>query len=136
MDNDIFVDFDKPMTEREMMDALLKELRSLAFIDIVGLYDENGRLKAVHKMDPSVRRAIASIEVDELWSGTGHAREVIGHVKKVKLWDKKGAIESFMKHLGMFIERIEVKKEVHVTVNHIDVNDRVDILKNRIKGLV
>ena len=123
-----YVDFDAPLTQQEMMQALLQELRSLAFIDIAGLYDEAGRLKNVHDMDPAVRRAIASIDVDEIWSGTGAQREIVGHTKRVKLWDKKGSIESFMKHLGMFVERIEQQTKVEITVQKIDLDERIEML--------
>ena len=126
--DDQYVDFDAPQTEGEMMDALLKELRSLAFIDIAGLYDSAGRLKNVHEMAPAVRRAVASIEVDEIWSGTGAAREIVGLTKKVKLWDKKGSIETFMKHLGMFVERIEKTTKVEITVQKIDLDERIALL--------
>ena len=131
-----FLDFDAPLTEAEMMAALLRELKSLAFIDIAGIYDENNKLLPVHQMAESVRRAIAGIEVDEIWSGTGHARELIGYTRKVKLWDKKGAIDSFMKHLGMFIERLEVKQTVTVQVQPFDIEERIELLtKNRIQGV-
>lgn len=109
------------LSDRQMMDTLLNELRSMAFIDIAGMYDGDNCLLSVHDMDPAVRRAIASIEVDELWSGSGGQREVIGHTKKVKLWDKRSSIETFMKHLGMFIDRLEQHQTI--TVQRIDFKD-------------
>lgn len=134
--NPDFIDFDAPMTEREMMDALLKELRSLAFSDIAGMYDENNCLKDIADIDPALRKAIAGIETKEIFSGTGMAREKIGETKYVKLWAKDKSIENFMKHLGMFIERIEVKKDIQITVKQVDLDERVEQLKkSRMNGV-
>ena len=132
------VDFNDPSTPnaantspQDDIKALIAELRSLAFSDIGGMYDENNCLKDIKDIPESLRRAIASIETDEIWSGTGHAREVIGHTKRVKLWAKDGSIEKFMKHLGMFIERLETKTTVTVQVQQFDLDERLDLLRGR-----
>lgn len=108
------------LSDRQMMDTLLNELRSMAFIDIAGMYDGDNCLLSVHDMDPAVRRAIASIETDELWSGSGSQRKVIGQTKKVKLWDKRSSIETFMKHLGMFIDRLETTSKIRFTSESVE----------------
>ena len=127
------VDFSSPQDD---VTALISELKSLAFSDIGGLYDDNNCLKDIKTMPEALRRAIASIEVDEIWSGTGAAREIIGYTKRVKLWDKKGSIDSFMKHLGMFIERLETKSVVQVQVQQFDLDERIAMLtKNRVAGV-
>lgn len=130
------VDFNEPPSPQDDVKALIRELKSLAFSDIGGLYDENNCLRDIKDMPEALRRAVAGIEVDEIWSGTGHAREIIGHTKKVKLWDKKGSIDSFMKHLGMFIERIENTTKVEMVVNHVDLEERInEITRNRVAGI-
>lgn len=127
-----YVDFNAEMTEQEMMSALLKELRSLAFVDIGDLYDDNNNLLNVKDMPAGIRRAIAAIEVDEIYEGKGEMRMLVGYTRKVKLWDKKGSIEAFMKHLGMFVERLEVKKEVTYKVEKVDLDERRLDIKNRV----
>lgn len=117
--------------QKDDIKALIAELKSLAFSDIGGLYDENNCLRDIKDIPEALRRAVAAIEVDEIWSGTGYAREKIGETKKVKLWDKKGSIDSFMKHLGMFIERLEVKQNVTVQVQQFDIDERKLEAKSR-----
>ena len=97
-----------------MAQQLLDELHNLAFSDIAEMYDEANCLLPVQSMHPGIRRAIAGIETEELFHGTGHARELIGYTKKVKLWDKKSSIDSFMRHLGMFIDRLEQKQTIEI----------------------
>lgn len=127
------VDFNEPPTPQDDIKSLIRELKSLAFSDIGGLYDENNCLKDINAIPEALRRAVAAIEVDEIWSGTGHAREIVGHTKKVKLWDKKGSIDSFMKHLGMFIERIEKTVKIDATVTHVELEDRIqEIIRSRV----
>ena len=61
------------------------------------LYDDNGNLKDIHSIPEDARKAIAGIEVDEIWEGRGEEREQTGVTRKVKLWDN--ARSSSGKHL-------------------------------------
>ena len=97
---------------KTMAQQLLDELHNLAFSDVGEMYDEANCLLDIKAMPPAIRRAISSIDTEEIYIGSGHARELIGHTKKVKLYDKKGSIEMWMKKLGMFIDRIEQKQTV------------------------
>ena len=97
---------------KTMAQQLLDELHNLAFSDVGEMYDGANCLLPVQSMHPGIRRAIASIETEELYHGSGHARELIGYTKKVKLWDKKSSIDSFMKSLGMFVERMEQRQTI------------------------
>ena len=108
---------------------LIAELKNLAFTDIGQAFGPDGRLLPLDKMPESIRRAIAGIETEHPMSKPGI------EVKKIKLWDKKGAIDSFMKHLGMFIERLEIRKEVTYKVEKVDLDERRSAIKNRISGV-
>ena len=44
----------------------------------------------------------------EIWEGRGDDRQFVGYLKKYKIVDKKGALDSIAKHLGMFIDRQEL----------------------------
>lgn len=128
MDEDT-IDFDNPRTAAQQ---LLDELRSLAFTDIGEAYGDNNVLLDIKNMPISIRRAIASVETEELYQKFGGQQELMGYTRKIKLWDKRHAIETFMKHLGMFIERLEVKQDININVNHVDLDERIDIItKNR-----
>lgn len=93
------------------VERVLKELTRMAWVDIAEAYDENGALKPIHDIPEDIRRAIVSIEVDEIWEwrGSGEDREriQIGETKKIKLADKKGSNELLGKYLKMFIDQME-----------------------------
>lgn len=87
---------------------ILKELLKHATIDLSDAYDENGNLKAVNEMPEPLRKAISSIETEELFEGRGEDREHIGTAKKIRLTDKLKALELLGKHLKMFTEVHEI----------------------------
>jgi phage terminase small subunit len=96
-------------------DRVLQEYGRLAFADIRKLYKEDGSLKAPHELDDDTAAALSSIEVVEMGGGLEVGQD-IKHVpmytKKVRLWDKKGALDSVGKHLGMFVEYHKVEHDV------------------------
>ena len=104
---------------------LIAELKNLAFTDIGQAFGPDGRLLVLDKMPEGIRRAIASVETEHPMSKPGI------QVTKIKLWDKKGSIDSFMKHLGMFIERLDIRKEVTYKVEKVDLDERKRAIKNR-----
>lgn len=89
------------------VERVLQELTRMAWVDIGEAFDEQGVLKPIHDIPEDVRRAIVSIEVDELWEGTGKDREQVGVTRKVRFADKKGSNELLGKYLKMFIDQIE-----------------------------
>lgn len=90
------------------VDRVIQEFARLAFLDIRKAFDEEGRLKPIHELDDETAAAIAGLEVETLFEGRGSEREAIGRLHKVKLTDKKGALDSLARHLGMFIDKAEI----------------------------
>lgn len=86
-------------------DLALNEIKLLALSDIGEAFDESGCLKPLKDMPAHIRRCIASIEVDEIISGTYK----IGQTKKLKFWDKKGSLELLGRHLKMFTDVVKVE---------------------------
>jgi len=84
-------------------DDVLQELLRVGRVDIAQVVDEKtGRLRPLHEMPEEARRAIASIEVEELFEGRGEEREKIGELVKVRFWDKVRGLELLGKHLRLF----------------------------------
>lgn len=91
-------------------EMVLGEARLLARFDLRQLYEKDGSLKNVADLDPQTARAVQSIDVDELFEGTGKEREQVGFTKKVKLWDKMKALEQLMKNRGLVVDRHQVQQ--------------------------
>jgi phage terminase small subunit len=90
-------------------DDVLRELLTFARTDIRKAFDKNGNLLPVHLLPEDVARAISGIEVEDLFDGHGEERTQIGHVRKVKFWDKVKGLELLGRHLKMFTDKFEVK---------------------------
>jgi len=78
-------------------DRVLQELARLAFLDVRKAFTLDGALKPIHELDDDTAAAVAGMDIAEFGSGDDQT----GVVKKIKLSDKKGALELLMRHLGM-----------------------------------
>jgi phage terminase small subunit len=92
---------------RVSQDRVITGIAELAFYDIADLFDETGGMRPVHELSPMLRRAIAGIEVTELFAEVAGQRVHIGHLKKVKLADRKGNLELLGRHLKLFTDKVE-----------------------------
>ena len=72
-------------------------------------------MKDPREWDDATAAAVASIGIVEEFSGTGADRKLVGHTKKVKLWDKNAAIEKGFRHLGLY-ERDNRQKAENLTL--------------------
>lgn len=79
-------------------EKVLAEFAKIAFFDIRKAYTVNGGLKNIHEFDDDVAGAVVGIETYDVTVED----VVIGTTKKIKIADKKGALDSLAKHLGMF----------------------------------
>ena len=82
------------------LERTLREIARLAYFDPRKMFDAKGNPKSIHDLDDDTAAVIAGLDVLEEWEGSGQDRVLIGHVKKWKLADKKGALDMLMKHLG------------------------------------
>jgi len=90
-------------------DRILNEYAKLAFLDPRQFYDEQGNIKPIHKLDADVAAAIKGVDVqvrripgDE----NGEFDEI--HTKKITMADKKAALDSLSRILGMFDDKVKV----------------------------
>jgi phage terminase small subunit len=56
----------------------------------------------IHELDDDTAAALAGMDVQEVYEGSGESRQFIGYTKKYKLPDKGANLERLMKHLGLF----------------------------------
>jgi phage terminase small subunit len=89
-------------------DRVLKEMGRLGFFDPRKLFNDDGSPKGIQELDDDTAAALAGLEVIEIWEGKGEDRHFVGYLKKYKLADKKGALDSIARHLGMFNDKLEV----------------------------
>jgi phage terminase small subunit len=87
---------------------VIGEIAKMAFFDPRNLFHQDGTPKAINELDDLTAACIAGLEVQELWEGRGDAREQYGVVKKLKLADKKGALELLGRYLKLWTDRLEV----------------------------
>jgi len=87
---------------------VLRELLNSAFLDISDAYDQDGNVKPIHEMPEPLRRAIVSIESDEIYAGTGKLRQIIGTAKKIKIHDRLAALKLLGTYLKLFKEEIHI----------------------------
>ena len=86
-------------------DRVLAEYAKLAFLDPRRFYDETGALKPVHLLDADVAAALVGVDVVDSFDKENQSTTT---TKKVKFVDKKGALDSVARHLGMFKDKVEV----------------------------
>lgn len=87
-------------------DEVLREIKLFAMADPADLFDSDGVFLPISQMPPTIRRAIASFEIEELFeAGSDGKKFCIGRTVKVKLWDKPKGLELLGKHLKLWAER-------------------------------
>lgn len=79
-------------------ERVLREYARIGFSDPRKLYKPDGEPIPVHELDADTAAAIGGIDV-VVSSPNGEAQVT---TKKIKIWDKKGALDSLAKHLGLF----------------------------------
>jgi len=99
----------KEFKERNFVsiERTLQEYARLGYYDPRKFFSEDGSPKPIQELDDDTAAALAGFEVMEVWEGYGENREFVGYLKKFKLPDKRAALDSIAKHLGMFTERVE-----------------------------
>lgn len=98
----------KPRAEAAGLTAerVLQEIQRISCCDIGQAFNEDGTLKPLKDMPEDVRRAISSIEVDEIRLG-GEDTKPIGVTRKIKFWDKNKAIEMAGRYHKLFTDKVE-----------------------------
>lgn len=82
------------------LDKVVKEYSKIAFHDIRKCFDENGDLIPIIDLDEDTAGAIAGMEIYEEKSNKGEETFTTGKTKKIKILDKRAALDSLCKVLG------------------------------------
>lgn len=95
---------------------VLEELARLGFSDVTDIYNDEacatcgacrGTLKHPKDMPVEVRRAIKSIEFEELFEGASGEKFVHGRIVKITLHSKEKGLELLGKNLKLFTDKVE-----------------------------
>jgi phage terminase small subunit len=99
-------------------DEVLGELKGLAGLKSTGagdpleVFNPDGTLKAFNEIPESVRRTVASIDVQETWERVDAEYVKTGCIKKIKFWDKNAALDKLMRHLALYKDKLEITGNV------------------------
>lgn len=88
---------------------VLEEYAKLAFLDPRQFFDDSGNLIDVHKLPAEVAAALAGMDVvTERVGYDGEGKPMFSAVRRIKFADKKAALDSVARCLGMFKDKLEV----------------------------
>ena len=103
-------------------DRILREYGRIGFLDTRKLFKEDGSLKKITDLDIDTQAAIAGIDVVT----TGNAELGIGEITKIKLADRKGALDSMARCLMMFNDKLALTGAHGGPIEYRNVQDMSD----------
>ena len=91
-------------------DRVVTEFAKLAFLDPRKFFDKGGNLIPIADLDADVAATLTGMDVTVLIrkGAKGEDDEEREYVKKIKYNDKKGALDSLARHLGMFNDKLGI----------------------------
>lgn len=91
------------------VDKTLEYIARMAFFDPKDLFEDDGSLKQIKDIPEEARTVIAGLEVSEICdAATGEQKHAIGLLKKVKLSDRKAALDMLMRYHSLYKDKVEV----------------------------
>lgn len=82
------------------IDKIIFEYTKLAFYDPRNFFDDNNNIKDFKDMDEQTACGLAGVEISE--------RDSNVTIKKIKMVDKKSALDSLAKYFEMFVNKVEI----------------------------
>jgi len=98
-------------------EEVTREMYRLGFSNVQDFFDKDGNLKGLHELSPNAAASISSIEIEEVREISKGRKKITTQIKKIKLWDKRGALDGLAKMLGY---NAPEKKEVKVDINQFN----------------
>ena len=97
-------------------ERVIRETAMVAFADMAPIFNDDGSVRPFIEWPEHCRRAVAGMDIDELFEGVGDSREQVGITKKFRQWDKMKGLELLGKHLKMWTDKVEVSERPKVVV--------------------
>lgn len=97
-------------------DRVLQEYAKLAFLDPRRFYDGLGQLIAVNLLPADVAAALVGVDVTEAYDKESNSAIT---TKKIKFADKKGALDSVARHLGMFTDKLDLNVSDKTSIEEV-----------------
>lgn len=119
----------KEIAERNKIsiDECVSLLAKMARFDIADVYDENGDLKPIKEIDKDSRISIEEVNTESYFDKSNKSNVF---VKKLKVGNKKTAIDMLMKHLGGY-EKDNNQKSTKL-LGEIPKDERAEMLEELI----
>ncbi|MHB8815014.1 MAG: terminase small subunit [Steroidobacteraceae bacterium] len=86
---------------------LLQELARVAYFNPKRLLGPDGNFLPLHEWPDDAAAAIAGLDIEEIWTGVGEERKLIGRVLKPRAAPKVEAARLLGQHLKAFTEKHE-----------------------------
>jgi hypothetical protein len=102
---------------------VLQEMAKLAFNDPRKFFESDVSLKRILDLEDDTAACIASMEVMELFDGSGEEKHAYGLLKKIKIADKGQNLERLGRHLKLFTDKTERSGLMGVQLIH-SIGDR------------
>jgi len=110
-------------------DEVLIELSAVAKADIRKAFNADGSLLPINEIPEDIAKAIAGIDIDDLFEGIGEDREQVGFTKKVRLFNKIQALRDLGEHFGLFKGKDSAGVTIINTMGTIKINGKALELK-------
>jgi phage terminase small subunit len=109
-------------------DRVVEEYAKLGFANMGDYLDAVSRGDHYFEsLDRDQRAALSEVVVEQYTDGRGDDARDVKRVK-FKVHDKKAALDSLGRHLGMFVDRVEVKNDMQLRLANLTREERIELM--------
>jgi phage terminase small subunit len=105
-------------------DRVVTEFARLAFANMRDYWPRPGETIDLHRLDRDLAAAIEEITIDEVVDAAG----ILHRRTRLKLHDKKGALDSLARHLGLFVDRHAIEGSLEHRVINMSSEERLKLM--------
>lgn len=107
-------------------ERVIQEYINLALLDPLDLFNPDGSMKRLEDIPEGARRAIGGLELRELAPMDTPVGQISVTLRKVKLIDKRGALDSLAKIMGLMREKVDVSLNGNISAGVLLVPAAID----------